>query len=327
MILETAKLMWKTHNHQICLVTGLTLMTAGAVYGCVQATKLQPIISEWKKKRDDLTEFHKADDEAAKEIKEKEGWTDEKYNMTKIGYFCHEALEIGAKFAIPAVIFATGMTLTCFGFHLLAGKYTAAVTVANGLQLALNSYRKRWQDKVGVEEEQKVWYGVEEVDVLNDKGKPTGEKAIASVNPTEDAFSDIFDSISCYWTGNRNQDLNFLRSVEETCTSQLIMNGHLFLNEVRKMLDLPLRKSGHNAGWLLKDFEDELNSGKKKWEGPSEDRMHMVDFGIFDPINARWLNNAEEAVALRFNCKPDITSDPNMEWNIHHSTGIKMKRF
>lgn len=325
MIIETAKLLWRTHNHRICLVTGLTLMTAGAVYGCVKATEIQPIVSEWKKKRDELTEFHKADDEEAKRIKKKQGWTDEKYNMTKIGYFCHEVFEIGKKFAVPAVMFVTGMTLTCFGFHLLSGKYTAAVTMANGLQMALNNYRKRWQDKVGVEEEQKVWYGVEEADVLDEKGKPTGEKTITSIMPSS-PFTMFFDASSCYWTGIRGQDMNFLRSIEETCTSQLIMNGHLFANEVAKMLDLELTSFGHNAGWLAADYKEELANRKATKYIASEDQAHIVDFGLFNPINARWLDGAEEVVVLTFNCKPDITKDPNMTWN-HYMDGIRTTRF
>ena len=82
---------------------------------------------------------------------------------------------------------------------------------------------------------------------------------------------------------------------QEFANEKLRLKGHLFLNDVYDMLDIPRTKAGQIVGWVY----DEKN--------PVGD--NYVDFGIYElysDANRRFVNGLEPVILLDFNVDGNI---------------------
>ena len=70
---------------------------------------------------------------------------------------------------------------------------------------------------------------------------------------------------------------------------KLKKQGYPFLNEVYDMLGLPRTRAGQCVGWVR-----------------DEDHRGYVDFGIFDRVNADFINGKNTIALLDFNVDGDI---------------------
>ena len=89
----------------------------------------------------------------------------------------------------------------------------------------------------------------------------------------------------------------FLKAQERYANDLLRVNGHLFLNDVYKMLGMQPSKAGQVMGWI--------------YDGDSKNPVfnNYVDFGIEDvykEANRRFVNGHERAVLLDFNIDGNV---------------------
>ena len=75
---------------------------------------------------------------------------------------------------------------------------------------------------------------------------------------------------------------------------KLHAHGHLFLNEVYDMLDIPRSKAGQVVGWVH-----------------TKEKPAYVDFGIFETYkkNRDFVNGYERCILLDFNVTGNILDD------------------
>lgn len=62
-----------------------------------------------------------------------------------------------------------------------------------------------------------------------------------------------FDEKCAGWSKYREDNLFFLKLIQENANIQLKAKGHLFLNEVYDMLGAPRTKLGQVCGWVYKE--------------------------------------------------------------------------
>lgn len=137
--------------------------------------------------------------------------------------------------------------------------------------------------------------GVDEKDVkvtTETKQKPNegcGTKPIAS------PYARFFDESCLGWTKNSEYNLMYLTTQQKYCNDLLRNKGHLFLNEVYDILDMPRTSAGQVVGWIYDK------------EHPVGD--NFVDFGLYDVTDeskVKFVNGYTSTVLLDFNVDGNI---------------------
>lgn len=108
-------------------------------------------------------------------------------------------------------------------------------------------------------------------------------------NHTPGEYARFFDEICMGWTKDPEYNLMYLIAQQRYANEMLEHRGHLFLNEVYDMLDIPRTKAGAMVGWIYNE-----HSGNK------------VDFGIYNERNADFVNGHKNTALLDFNVDGNI---------------------
>lgn len=140
--------------------------------------------------------------------------------------------------------------------------------------------------------------------VLNDEGKvisltqektDKNEESKKNLTARDCEFSNYaryFDEACMGWTKDPEYNKVFLQVQQEYANELLKRRGHLFLNEVYDMLDIPRTKAGAMMGWIYDE------------EHPYGD--NFVDFGLGSERNRDFINGRGNTALLDFNVDGNI---------------------
>lgn len=254
----------KQNSPHIFFGVGLTAIAAGTVMACRATLKSEPVLDEMR-----------ADIEGVKQ-----NLDGDRRDLAYV--YGKGTLKLAQQYA-PAIA-VSGIGVACLtGAHVQLTRRNTALTVAYaGLHRAFDEYRQRIRDHLGEEEERGLYHGG-----TKKKAKVDGEKVEllefdgAGRNP----YSVLFDETSTEWQKDPEYNEAFLRAVQHQANIRLQAVGYLYLNDILHDLGLPRTKTGQVVGW------DRRN--------PTHDGY--VDFGLYNPENARFTNHDERSVWLDFN--------------------------
>lgn len=274
-IINRGLLYAKKYSPQILTAAGIISGIAATVVASIKSTKLKDIIEQEQEEIDNIRcTFDKA-----------EGLTEQAFrkDLTK-AYF-----RMGGKIVKlywPAAILTVG-SVTCIlvGHGIMTKRAAALATAYAGLANQFESYRKEVTEKLGVEEEKKIFINsaTEETEEVDSK---TGQK-IKKFNDYSQ-YCKIFDEFNDHYSPYSGDNFVFLKGCQNMANDLLHTRGHVFLNEVYTMLGFQHTKAGAVCGWL---------------DGHGD---NFVDFGIFDRrngdmINSAFINGDEKSIILDFN--------------------------
>lgn len=100
-------------------------------------------------------------------------------------------------------------------------------------------------------------------------------------------YARFFDEACKDWTKDPEYNLVFLRTQQDYANAFLKKRGYLFLNDVYKLLDIPITSAGQMVGWVYDE---------KKPIGDN-----YVDFGIYSERNSNFVNGFATTCLLDFN--------------------------
>lgn len=282
-----AALLVKKNSPELLMGAGVVSVIGSTVLACKATLKLDAIVDEAKET------MQKVDDI----LEDKDGiYADADYSVKdgqKDKYICtvQTAVKIGKLYA-PAVALGV-LGITCFlGAHNIMNKRNVAVVAAyTAAEKSFADYRKRVVEKFGADEDREMKMGIvkeklEEV-ILDKDGKEKKVKTEVEV-PDPNHYSQyarFFDESSRNWSKNAEHNLFFLKAQQNYANDLLKAKGHVFLNEVYDMLDIPRTKAGAVTGWV---------------KGKSD----FVDFGMYDSAHGKardFVNGYEAAIFLDFN--------------------------
>lgn len=177
----------------------------------------------------------------------------------------------------PAVLSAASAGFFISGNRILR-KQLATVTTAYALLYdSFNKYRSRVISDLGKEKDEEYMYGTKKITEANKETGEIEEHVTAggskyNVSRYSRWFDEgVFDSCSGQWIVRNycwrdNPLINAatIKSAQVTANNMLQANGYLFLNDVYKLLGLPMSVDGQIVGW------DIANGG----DG-------YIDFGVF----------------------------------------------
>lgn len=282
----------KKHSPEILVVTGITGVVASAVMACKATTKAGVIVDEMK---DEMNKIHEVSEMGREDYTEEDMKKD-----TALVY-----LQTGVKFAKlygPAVLLGT-VSITCIlaSNNILRKRNVALAAAYATVDKGFKEYRSRVVERFGKDLDRELRYNIKakefEETVVDENGKETVVKTTVNVaDPnTYSDYARFFDDGCTGWSKDAEHNLYFLKCQMNYANDKLKAQGYLFLNDVYKMLGIPVTKAGQCVGWIY----DEKN--------PIGD--NFVDFGIYDmskPVVRDFVNGYERTILLDFNVDGNI---------------------
>lgn len=288
----------KKMSPEILVGLGIVGVIAGTVMACKATTKVNDILDETKENVDKVHECLEMNDS------EKYTKGDSQKDLTII--YTQTAVKM-IKLYGPAILITGASIASIIASNNIMRKRNLAIAAAYAtVDQGFKDYRNRVVEKFGDEVEKELRYNIKEkvfiekeIDEKTGKDKKVKNKIrVVDENGFKySEFSKFFDASSRYWQKDSEYNLMFLRDCQNHANDRLRDTGHLFLNEVYDMLDIPRTKAGQVCGWLYRPDDQD-------YRGDS-----FVDFGIYrtnKEANGSFVNGYEPVIILDFNVDGNI---------------------
>lgn len=246
------------HLPEILVVSGIGMVGAGFIIGCVNSTKLKEVSADVAKKieADKLKISENGEPKGAKLIPI--------YLKRGGAYIKLYWLPITLEFAGVAAITGSYLVQKKRGKE-LAAAYTA-------LAISSMNYRQAVVDRYGKDVDEELAYGIKTSTVESSKGKKTITETKKTVREPDD-YRVVYKKGCPGWSDDYFLRETFLYGVERHANDVLNIKGKLLLNDVYDMLGYPRTKYGAIFGWVKNDDDSRnakivfsvVDAAKKQW--------------------------------------------------------------
>lgn len=273
----------KQNAPQILMAAGVCGMVCATVFACKATIEFNETVKESHSHIEDI----RSDDNISEE---------ERSKMIASCYVRTAAK--GVSLYMPAVVLG-GLSVASIvtSNRILQERNVALATAYMGLENKFKTYRERVVERFGDQVEYEIYHGLKAKEVVETVTDENGEEHTVTKTVYEKTgdscsmYEVLFDEKSRSFENDANYNLMFVKQCEANANLKLRRQGHLFLNEVLDMLDLPRTKAGNIVGWIYND-EDCDACG--------------VDFGLGQPRCREFLAGNERCVWLDFNVQGNI---------------------
>ena len=287
-LLSSAQYQVKKHSPEILMVAGIAGTVVGTVLACKATTKVSEIIEEKNKAVEDV---HTCLED--KEIEYTEG--DSKKDLTII--YAQTGVKLFKLYAPAIGVMALSFVSIIAGHKVLKKRNVAIAAAYAAIDKGFKQYRKNVIEEFGEGVDQQMRFGLKskEVKKKGKDGKTVKETEYyidTEGNPLDNIseYARFFDAASENFAKDPEYNMMFLRRQQDYANEMLKARGHLFLNEVYDLLDIPRSKAGQVVGWVYD------KNGNTKGD-------NYVDFGLYrnDQGTRRFVNGLEYNILLDFN--------------------------
>ena len=276
-LLGRSILVLKKHSPEILTTVGIVGMVTASVMASRATLKVAPVIDKIRDGRDTANELY-ANIDAVE--------YDEKARNKDLAYTYMQGTLDLSKLYGPAVSLGLSSIACIIAAHgIMHRRNVALVAAYKVVESGFSEYRKRVAAELGDDRENDLYRGIEREEVETKNGK---KKTVIKKNPNgHSPYAKFFDELSGNWSKTPEYNLLFLKAQQNYANDLLHARGHVFLNDVYDMLDIPRTQAGQVVGWVISDDGD-----------------NFIDFGIydFDSDKAReFVNGYEKSILLDFN--------------------------
>jgi len=261
---------------QILFGAGILSSIGSTVLACRATLKVDAILDEGKS---NMEKIHKV------EASGLEDYTHEDAKKDTVIVYVQTGLKIVKEYAPAIVLGGIGIACLTQSHHILMERNFALTAAYTAIDQAFSQYRSRVRDAFGEETDREMRYGVQPVEIVNpETGRKKTVKRVASGEPS--GYARFFDKQSCLFSKDWEVNQVTVRTQQRHANDLLTLRGHVFLNEVYDMFDIPRTEAGAVVGWLRDGGGD-----------------GFIDFGLFrdDQTTRDFMNGYEGAVLLDFN--------------------------
>lgn len=287
-LLSSAQYQVKKHSPEILMVAGIAGTVVGTVLACKATTKVSEIIEEKNKAIEDV---HTCLEDKEIEYTEE----DSKKDLTII--YAQTGVKIFKLYAPAIGVMALSFASIIAGHKVLKKRNVAIAAAYAAIDKGFKQYRKNVIEEFGEGVDQQMRFGLKSKEVKK-KGKDgkTVKETEYYIDPEGNPLDNIseyarfFDAASENFAKDPEYNMMFLRRQQDYANEMLKARGHLFLNEVYDLLDIPRSKAGQVVGWVYD------KNGNTKGD-------NYVDFGLYrnDQGTRRFVNGLEYNILLDFN--------------------------
>ena len=287
-LLSSTQYQLKKHSPEILMVAGIAGTVVGTVLACKATTKVSEIIEEKNKAVDDV---HTCLEDKEIEYTEE----DSKKDLTII--YAQTGVKLFKLYAPAIGVMALSFASIIAGHKVLKKRNVAIAAAYAAIDKGFKQYRKNVIEEFGEGVDQQMRFGLKSKEVKK-KGKDgkTVKETEYYIDPEGNPLDNIseyarfFDAASENFAKDPEYNMMFLRRQQDYANEMLKARGHLFLNEVYDLLDIPRSKAGQVVGWVYD------KNGNTKGD-------NYVDFGLYrnDQGTRRFVNGLEYNILLDFN--------------------------
>ena len=287
-LLSSAQYQVKKHSPEILMVAGIAGTVVGTVLACKATTKVSEIIEEKNKAVEDV---HTCLEDKEIEYTEE----DSKKDLTII--YAQTGVKLFKLYAPAIGVMALSFASIIAGHKVLKKRNVAIAAAYAAIDKGFKQYRKNVIEEFGEGVDQQMRFGLKskEVKKKGKDGKTVKETEYyidTEGNPLDNIseYARFFDAASENFAKDPEYNMMFLRRQQDYANEMLKARGHLFLNEVYDLLDIPRSKAGQVVGWVYD------KNGNTKGD-------NYVDFGLYrnDQGTRRFVNGLEYNILLDFN--------------------------
>ena len=287
-LLSSTQYQVKKHSPEILMVAGIAGTIVGTVLACKATTKVSEIIEEKNKNVEDV---HTCLEEKPNEYTEE----DSKKDLTII--YAQTGVKLFKLYAPAIGVMALSFASIIAGHKVLKKRNIAIAAAYAAIDKGFKQYRKNVIEKFGEDIDQQMRFGLKSKEIKKkDKDGKTVKETEYYIDPDANPLDNIseyarfFDAASSNFAKDPEYNMMFLRRQQDYANEMLKSRGHLFLNEVYDLLDIPRSKAGQVVGWVYD------KNGNTKGD-------NYVDFGLYrnDQGTRRFVNGLEYNILLDFN--------------------------
>ena len=287
-LLSSTQYQVKKHSPEILMVAGIAGTIVGTVLACKATTKVSEIIEEKNKNVEDV---HTCLEEKPNEYTEEYS----KKDLTII--YAQTGVKLFKLYAPAIGVMALSFASIIAGHKVLKKRNIAIAAAYAAIDKGFKQYRKNVIEKFGEDIDQQMRFGLKSKEIKKkDKDGKTVKETEYYIDPDTNPLDNIseyarfFDAASSNFAKDPEYNMMFLRRQQDYANEMLKSRGHLFLNEVYDLLDIPRSKAGQVVGWVYD------KNGNTKGD-------NYVDFGLYrnDQGTRRFVNGLEYNILLDFN--------------------------
>jgi hypothetical protein len=260
----------KKNSPHIFFAAGVVGTIASTVLACRATLKLSETLDEIHKDVQVLEDLSPVERES------------EEFKLDTIYIYGKASLKLVRLYAPAAVVGVASIGMLTGSHVQLVKRNTALMAAYAAVQKAYDDYRDRVREQLGAERELDIYHAVETKKILDSDGK---EVEVKVANPSKySPYAKFFDEFSPHW--QRDSELNriYIQVQQNYANHRLNATGHVFLNEVYDSLGINRSTAGAVVGWV------------KEGDGDG-----YINFGIFEAMNAAFINGHEQSILLDFN--------------------------
>jgi hypothetical protein len=260
----------KKNSPHIFFMAGVAGTIASTVLACRATLKLSETLDEIKKDVEVLEELPPVEREK------------EEFKLDTVYIYGKASLKLVRLYAPAATVGIVSIGMLTGSHVQLVKRNTALMAAYAAVQKAYDDYRERVRAQLGTERELDIYHAAETKMITDSSGK---EVEVKVADPSKySPYAKFFDEYSPHW--QRDAELNriYVQVQQNYANHRLLANGHVFLNEVYDSLGIHRSSAGAVVGWV------------KDGEGDG-----YIDFGIFEAMNAAFVNGHEQSILLDFN--------------------------
>lgn len=174
-----------------------------------------------------------------------------------------------AKLYAPALILGAASVVSLATGHGIMLKRNASLAAAYAaVDQAFKTYKKKVESKFGKDAVIDALISTTEEDLTKDEMTLEAISAIDGVSP----YGVIFDETNNNWSADEDLSMLHLKCQQQYANDILQTRGHIFLNEVYKMLGFPHTPAGAVTGWVKGNGDNfvDFNIFEGTFEGEDE---------------------------------------------------------
>lgn len=283
----------KKYSPEILTAAGVVGTIGSTVLACKATLKVEDILDEAKKKSNLINAVHDGEIEVDAE------YTDKDYSKDLLVNRTQTAVKLIKLYGPAITLGALSITAILGGQHILRKRNVAVMAAYKLCEESFANYRSRVKDELGEEKDRQFYYGITE-ETVKDKVKSKDGKTKTVTTKVEKApdhlysqYARFFDEANMNWDKSPEQNMYFLKMVQNQMNDKLKARGHVFLNEVYDALGFERSEAGQLVGWVWNKDNTAMEAG----DG-------YIDFGIFDGnsyAKRAFVNGDERSILLDFN--------------------------
>ena len=287
-LLSSTQYQVKKHSPEILMIAGITGTIVGTVLACKATTKVSEIMEEKNKLVEDV---HTCLNDKEIEYTEE----DSKRDLTII--YAQTGVKLFKLYSPAIGVMVLSFASIIYGHKVLKKRNVAIAAAYAAIDKGFKQYRKNVIEEFGESVDQQMRFGLKSKEVKKkDKDGKTVKETEYYIDPDSNPLDSIseyarfFDATSNNFEKDPEYNMMFLRRQQDYANEMLKSRGHLFLNEVYDLLDIPRSRAGQVVGWVYD------KDGNTKGD-------NYVDFGLYrnDQGTRRFINGLEYNILLDFN--------------------------